>query len=333
MYLNETEIQDPLWQIAYDWLCERRSHYPHNCDIWDVRWRWNHPVHRERDTLYQLIQTRKYHLSPMQLCRTKSGEQHVIWSARDALVLKWVSLQLHHVLPLHPACAHIQGHGGVTGSREEVYRILNTPEFRLGFVFRTDIRGYYRNMVRARIWQHLKKYVPSDVISHLLKQYLSAIVDDGGTFFIPMGICRGCAMSPLIGATILYDLDEAMASLVQNGVYYTRYMDDILILSSTRWAMRRARRQILEYFDNKGFEIHPDKTQVGRIPQCRFDWLGWEFKGNTVTAAPRALNNFRQEYHRRSQDMKYQGINGAERRNRLRQYSCRWRTWLALTGK
>ena len=323
-------IRDPLWQIAYDWLCRQRLHYPHNSDVWDLRWRWTHPVHRERDVLYKLIQTQMYQLSPLQICRKTSGEPHVVWSARDALVLKWVSLRLYHVLPVHPVCAHVKGHGGVTGSRQEVYRLLNTAEFKRGYIFRTDIRGYYRHMDRVHIWQHFKQYVLSDVICQLLRQYLTASVDDGGDYFTPEGICRGCALSPLIGASLLYDLDCAMSELGQQGFYYARYMDDILILSSSRWAMRRARHQLLAFLDDAGFEMHPDKTQVGRLPHSSFDWLGWGFKDNSVTVAPRALANYRQEFRRRSQSLKLEGVNNADLRQTLRHYDRRWRSWLAL---
>jgi len=31
---------DEVVDLAYDWLCRRRSRTSHNNDVWDVRWRW-----------------------------------------------------------------------------------------------------------------------------------------------------------------------------------------------------------------------------------------------------------------------------------------------------
>lgn len=50
-------------------------------------------------------------------------------------------------------------------------------------------------------------------------------------------------------------------------------MDEILLLTRPRWQLRRAIRQLAEFFDLSGFERHPEKTQTGRISHG-FDWLG-----------------------------------------------------------
>lgn len=79
-----------------------------------------------------------------------------------------------------------------------------------------------------------------------------------------------------------------------------------------------------------GFELHPDKAQVGRLPQTGFDWLGWLFVRGRVTAAPRALTHYRERYRLRRRQMRRQGMGKAERQQRLRNYTLRWRRWLAL---
>jgi hypothetical protein len=50
-------------------------------------------------------------------------------------------------------------------------------------------------------------------------------------------------------------------------------MDDFLVLTRTRWQLRRCVKRLHEFFDLGGFETHPDKTQLGRI-EHGFDWLG-----------------------------------------------------------
>ena len=49
------------------------------------------------------------------------------------------------------------------------------------------------------------------------------------------GIPLGSPLSPVLGAFYLYELDRACT---RRGLWYVRYMDDILILTSTRWRLR-----------------------------------------------------------------------------------------------
>lgn len=197
-----------------------------------------------------------------------------------------------------------------------------------GFVFRTDIKGYYQNMNLQAIYDYFTRYITCSSTLALLKQYLQVSVESGGEFFTPRGLCRGSALSPLIGAGLLFELDARMDALP--GVFYVRYMDDMLIVAASRWSMRRARRTLLEMMDNMGFTLHPDKTQVGRLPDTSFDWLGWLFINGRVTAAPRAVANFKNNYRRRRIQLRGRGINPEQRRLALRGYAHRWRRWLAL---
>lgn len=248
------------------------------------------------------------------------------WSAADALVLKYLALQLQRILPVHQDCHHAKGHGGVANSRLAVWRAMQNS-YQQGFVFRTDIRGYYRNIDRNRLAQYLAPHI-SVPQYRLLLQYFDVVIDDGGTFTTPHGICRGCALSPLLGAVLLYPVDRVMSALPD--IRYYRYMDDMLILASGRWPMRRARERLLQEMDLLGFAMHPDKTQVGHLPQTAFDWLGWQFHRGRVTVGPRALAHYRENYRRRRHALRRQKISKTERRRRLREYSRRWRRWLAL---
>ncbi len=49
----------------------------------------------------------------------------------------------------------------------------------------------------------------------------------------------GCSLSPLIGAFFLKQLDERME---RSGLFYVRFMDDILVLAPTRWRLRKAEK-------------------------------------------------------------------------------------------
>jgi hypothetical protein len=72
-------------------------------------------------------------------------------------------------------------------------------------------------------------------------------------------------LSPLLCAFFLHELDRAME---QSGLFYVRFMDDILGLAPTRWKLRRAVRVVNERLAALDLEKHPDKTFVGRIEKA-----------------------------------------------------------------
>ncbi|MDH3210751.1 MAG: reverse transcriptase domain-containing protein [Burkholderiaceae bacterium] len=66
----------------------------------------------------------------------------------------------------------------------------------------------------------------------LLRQAIERTVERGGLYRdIRTGISRGCPLSQLLGALYLKRLDDRMT---RSGLFYVRYMDDILVLAKTR---------------------------------------------------------------------------------------------------
>ena len=109
-----------------------------------------------------------------------------------------------------------------------------------------------------------------------------------------MGISRGCSLSPLIGAFFLNELDEGFE---QDGLFYVRYMDDVLILTQSRWRCRRAIKQLNETFNQLKLEKHPDKTFIGRIEKG-FDFLGYHFSPKGLMIANITWRKFIARLHR-----------------------------------
>lgn len=105
-------------------------------------------------------------------------------------------------------------------------------------MYRTDIRGYYRHILKLQVGSQLRWHVQDPV-------------------------CRGSALSPLIGGSLLRYVDHYFAT--REELFYARYMDDFIIFTKTRWYLRKAIKRLHEFFDQEGFETHPDKTQLGRL--------------------------------------------------------------------
>ncbi|HEJ7007218.1 TPA: transposase [Serratia marcescens] len=308
------------WQAAYGWLCHTRRHAPPNADVWHLRFYW---ATRGDDVLAQ-VQAGQYRLSPMQGIGQGQGRL-AVWCAQDALVLKWVTLQLNQRLPTHVRCAHLKGRGGAPASVGEVGAALRTGRY--AFVYRTDIRGYYRHIRKAAVVSLVGRYVDDPVLLDLVHQYVHYSVETGGEFYTPKaGICRGCSLSPLIGAAMLYHVDQYFGA--QAGVFYGRYMDDFVVLAPGRWPLRRAVKALHRYFTLDGFEAHPDKTQLGRIADG-FEWMGVWFSSAEPSVGLRALNNHRERRVRLYEQARARGQSNEEAGARVRAYEARWQQWAA----
>ena len=311
-------LDTELWQQAYQWVCRQRRQAPANADIWHLRHHW--PI--EGGRLLAEVMAGCYRLLPMQVVG-RGNQAQAQWCARDALVLKWVALQVADQLPRHRLCYHLKGQGGSRGSLRAVSEALYSGRY--PYVLRTDIRGYYRHIRKTQVMSQVERYVSCPVLQQLIRQYLHYSVEHGGEFITPTsGICRGCALSPLIGASLLHHVDAYFAS--QEEVFYARYMDDFLILAPTRWRLRKCIRTLNAFFELGGFERHPDKTQQGRVEKG-FDWLGLWFTPAGATVSARAIENHRDRRARLYEQAFARGLSEQAAMARVWAYETRWTLW------
>lgn len=305
-------------ELALTWLFCQRHRVLHNADIWDLRF------HRGKylERIWRQVDNGEYQLLPPQFIRTRKQGDIVLWAAADALVMKWVALEIKDLLPLQNRCVHTAGHRGGRESLSEITRNLAQGAC---FVWRTDIRGYYRHIRKQQLWHHVCRFVCSPVLRNIIKQYIWYTVEHGGEFFTPSsGICRGSALSPLLGASFLWYVDSAFSR--REDIFYVRYMDDFLFLSTRRWPLRRAIRHLHDYFEDAGFVCHPDKTQVGRTDRG-FDWQGGFVATGPTGIAPRAKENHRARRLRLEEQARRRGLSEETFRQRVQQYEARWATW------
>ncbi len=98
----------------------------------------------------------------------------------------------------------------------------------------------------------------------------------------------GCPLSPLMGAFFFDALDERME---KSGLFYARFMDDIVVLAPFRWKLRRAVKSLNEVLGGLRLEKHRDKTFIGRIEKG-FDFLGYDFVRTGLTIAKATIEKF-----------------------------------------
>jgi hypothetical protein len=83
------------------------------------------------------------------------GSEADLWSARDALVLKALTLVLARVLPVSPRCTHIKDNGGAKAAVRQVKAALATNRF----VRRTDVKSYYASIDHLLLMDRLALYI------------------------------------------------------------------------------------------------------------------------------------------------------------------------------
>ena len=139
------------------------------------------------------------------------------------------------------------------------------------------------------LFEIIGKYVTETHLLRLLYQYLKRIeYTDGYYREAERGICRGCPISPLLGALYLKELDEAMGKF---DVFYIRYMDDWVIMAKNRWMLRRVVKRVNRILSELKLKKADDKTFIGKIERG-FDFLGYHFSPDGLSLAEKTVHNF-----------------------------------------
>lgn len=300
-------------ELAFQWLCKQRKHFPPNADIWYLRFHWK----EQKQALLAQLNSDEFYFQPLQRITKANGEAIHLWTSIDSLVLKVMATELSKVLPCSKRCTHLKGHGGAKQTVNAIYQQLPTHSF----VFRTDVKSYYESINHHILLDKLAIFVKDKQVLNLLTQYLRRSVDIGGNFVdIKQGISSGCPLSPLISSFYLVGLDKAMEG---KSVFYRRYMDDIIVLAKSRWQLRRAIRCVNHYFTKLALKQHPDKTFIGNTAKG-FDFLGYEFSNRGISPSTRTWENFRCRLSRLYEQKKH----SPNWQMLLDDYRQRWLSWV-----
>ena len=305
---------------TYCWLCRQRKHFPPDADIWHFRFRYPFIKH----ALLWWINSGQYRFLPQQKIIKSDGQVIHLWGSQDVLVMKLMSSTLQTMLPLSPRCTHVKGHGGLKQSIADVQRHLGEYKY----VCKTDVKSFYESIDQYLLMEMINDTVRDRDLRHYLYQIMHRCVEFGGEFRdIDNGISRGCPISPILGALYLSSLDEHFTN---KDVYYIRYMDDILILSKTRWQNRTAIRQLNQILDTLKVEKHPDKTFIGKIEKG-FDFLGYYFSREPLKVAEKTVEKHALRIIQLYEQLRIKKATSNEMASTLGLYVTRWQRW-AVAG-
>jgi hypothetical protein len=94
----------------------------------------------------------------------------------------------------------------------------------------------YASIDHLLLLDKLAVHIKDRRVLNLISQYLKRTSEWGGNFWdFNKGISLGCPLSPLIGGFFFNAVDTAIMGV---GLFYFRFMDDILVLAQNRWLGR-----------------------------------------------------------------------------------------------
>jgi len=243
-----------------------------------------------------------------------TGRRIALWSPYSQQKVAEAGGQLCAILSpiLSPLCMHVKGRGGV----KETVRIVQTSLKNFPFVARFDIASYYDSIVHDVLLQQLEHAGTPPHLMEIVRQYLE-LPDSMRT---GRGLVAGGALSPLLGALYLFPLDNAMERLAAgNRIVYRRFMDDFVIISTSRHRLRRAILCVHIELEALGLTLSETKRFIGRST-TGFDFLGYQFH-------PLCKLRPSQESIRRLKERARRLYEQGASINRLRQYVERWHSW------
>lgn len=123
-----------------------------------------------------------------------------------------------------------------------------------GWVVKTDITSYFDHIVHRILIEDLKaKGVPGETLAHLQYMLRKWSLLEG------IGIPQGPNASRVLGNFYMFPVDHEM---IDSGIDYYRYMDDIGIIADTKSDAASALRKLETLCRNRGLTLSSAKTQI-----------------------------------------------------------------------
>ncbi len=236
-----------------------------------------------------------------------------LWDQHSRAIIAAAKRALEeHLRPyLFRSCTHLKGNGGAKGLIREVRGAL--PAY--PFVARFDVASFYETISHEVLLAQLAATGCPPHLMEIVRQYLARpdVTRSG------VGLTAGGSLSPLLGAVYLSPLDAAFDA--KNGdLLYRRYMDDIVILATTRRQLRMAIKVVHRVLNRLHQKVHTRKRFIGRTTRG-FALLGYELHPRRrLRASAESIRRLTM----RARRLYEQGAS----QERLWQYVSRWCTWL-----
>jgi len=314
-----------LLQIATEWYRCMRIHrrtMNYRNQWWPFVWSWRSYI----VTWMKEFVAGRHQFSPMRQYQF-TGEVVRVWEYLDRLIMNLIFRIIRPTFKhiISPLCLHLTGPTAIKSITAQIKTALTTGRF--NYCLRIDIRSYYASIDHQILLKQLAEHFDDSRLCHYLENIVTIGVDCNGAVFLPeKGIPLCSTLSPFFGALYLSKLDRVFE--VQPGIFYRRYMDDIIILVENKRQYIKARRRLFKILQELKLQVSPHKTRMGALKNG-FHFLGVDFEVARTSQIKTqvATVNVHSRTCRRALDKVQALCKDAVHPAQIQCYLSRWATW------
>jgi retron-type reverse transcriptase/predicted DNA-binding transcriptional regulator len=166
---------------------------------------------------------------------------------------------------IHDSYANRKGKGTFAAIKrfDNFKRKVSQNNTRPCFVLKADIRHYFDNVDHNILIEIIKKRIPDVKVLWLIK----TILENHKTTAEGTGMPLGNLTSQFFANVYLNELDQYVKRNLR-ARYYIRYVDDFVILHSSKEKLEQYKGQIDNFLRSRlALELHPDKSKIMSLEQ------------------------------------------------------------------
>jgi RNA-directed DNA polymerase len=172
---------------------------------------------------------------------------------------------------------HSYGFRPGRGCKDALRRVDRLLRDGYRWVVDVDLKSYFDTIPHSQLVSLVKRKVADGRVIALLESYLMQQVMEEAHAWTPEGgTPQGAVISPLLANAYLDPLNHLMEA---QGLFMTRYADDMVIQCRDEQEARRALDLLSRWTREAGLTLHPTKTRVVEVTyRDGFDFLGYHFQ-------------------------------------------------------
>ena len=165
---------------------------------------------------------------------------------------------------IYDNCANRIGKGSLFALKqfEKFQRKVTNNLLKEAFCFKADIKHYFQEVDREVLLNILKRKISDEKVILLIKNILSYNALSLSEKFLSKGMPLGNLTSQFFANVYLNELDQFIKHKLR-AKFYLRYVDDFVILHSSKSQLEIWKNQIDNFLKEKlKLELHPDKSKI-----------------------------------------------------------------------
>lgn len=201
-----------------------------------------------------------------------------------------------------------------------------------------DLQGFYpsipHKLVLGSTWKRIRKIeIRSLIRSAITTPTVPESKTSKGLKPTTIGVPQGLAVSNLLAEISMIEVDKHFNSI--EGIWYCRYVDDILILTSNDQAAPTA-SEIITRLKKMGLKAHEpggdSKTKIDKLSQ-EFSFLGYLISSNRIRIRRESILRFESSIAKILTAYKHKASAARSDAERSRALAyCKWKINLRITG-